>query len=280
MRKCACVGKRSRTNGNAAVMAVRSRRGTMPPVSGSVSLRSDRRSVVINRRRTTESAVSGTGRCHELFNPNWRGDIGVCPSPSKIAGCDAIPPADESIEAELSRDFSELAPLFLNTRIGPHSQARMSSGKPSWSKSLKTAPLTETDALSKVVVWLVDLKSTGVIRKICDEAASGYRAGRNSTAEQKDRGSPSPSMSASAIGRDTEGRRVGKSRRSGPGGQFELLDSRLRVDSAIHTWNEPATRSVARRMKQGQERTTDLPRLPWLHGPSGIGLKCPLPSFL
>jgi len=103
--------KRSRTNGNAAVMAVRSRRGTMPPVSGRFRFDQIDRSVVIKIAVEQPNRLFGNGPMPRAFRPQLRRRYRVWPSPSKSPVVTPFHPADESIEAELSRDFSELPPL-------------------------------------------------------------------------------------------------------------------------------------------------------------------------
>jgi len=122
----------------------------------------------------------------------------------------------------------------LDTRIGPHHK-RDEFRKAVLVQITKDRPLTRPTAFEQSGVWLVDLKSDRrLFRKICDEAASGYRAGR--TRRDKKIRSHRHQCRQSAIGPGT--RKAGelwKSRRSGPGGKVRVVGFPVRWIRAIHT---------------------------------------------
>src|ERR1043166_8789871 len=84
-------------------------------------------------------------------------------------------------------------------RMGPHSQARSSSGKPSPSKSLQMAALTNPICSRSLVFASSNTSLPARARKILELAASGYLPARTRPPTNKSR-LPSPSKSPQASG--------------------------------------------------------------------------------
>src|SRR5258705_321285 len=134
-----------------------------------------------------------------LLRPQLPTARSIRPSPSKSPPTMLVHHPVRSASPQVEVISSSLPLLFRNTRTGPHSSASARSGHPSRSRSTNVAPLTSPIDRNGSLNALDTFNSPFSFSHIVDDTGSGYRPGANRPPTNRSR-SPSPSMSASAIG--------------------------------------------------------------------------------